>query len=41
MKEVFANVGEYVACGIFTKGHLVLFTITIIGILIVRIGRQY
>ncbi len=31
---MFANVGEYVACGIFTKGHLVLFTITIIGILI-------
>lgn len=28
------NIGEYEACGIFTKGHFILITITIIGILI-------
>lgn len=31
---MFANIGEYEACGIFTKGHFILITITIIGILI-------
>lgn len=33
---MFTNVGEYEACGIFTKGHFILITITItiIGIFI-------
>lgn len=29
---MFANIGEYEACGIFTKGHFVLMAITITGI---------
>lgn len=29
---MFANIGKYEACGIFTKGHFILITITIIGI---------
>ena len=31
---MFANIGEYEACGIFTKGHFILITITIIAIII-------
>lgn len=31
---MFAKIGTYEACGIFTKGHFILLTITIIGILI-------
>ncbi len=31
---MFANVGEYKPCGIFTKGHFTLIAITIIGILV-------
>lgn len=34
MRKMFANMGEYEACGIFTTGHLILSTITIVGILI-------
>jgi len=29
---LFANIGKYEACGIFTKGHFILIAITIIGI---------
>ena len=29
-----ARPGEYKACGMYTKGHLILFVITVIGILI-------
>ena len=31
---MFANAGKYEACGIFTRNHFILLTITIIGILI-------
>lgn len=31
---MFAKIGEYEPCGIFTKGHFILITITIIGIFI-------
>ena len=31
---MFANEGEYEACGIFTIGHFILLVITIIGILV-------
>ncbi len=31
---MFANIGEYEACGIFTKGHFILIVVTIIGIFI-------
>jgi len=33
-RELFADIGKYEACGIFTKGHFILITITIVGILI-------
>ena len=31
---MFAKIGKYAPCGIFTKGHFILITITIIGIFI-------
>ena len=31
---MFSNIGEYEPCGIFTIGHFILITITIIGIFI-------
>lgn len=31
---MFAKIGEYEPCGIFTTGHLVLIIITVIGIII-------
>lgn len=34
MRKVFAEMGEYEPCGIFTKGHFALITITIMGIFI-------
>ena len=30
--SIFARQGEYEPCGIFTKGHLILFFATILGI---------
>lgn len=32
MKELFAKIGEFEPCGIFSVGHLILILITIIGI---------
>lgn len=31
---LFANPGKYNPCGIYTRGHIILFTITVIGIII-------
>ena len=31
---MFADIGTYEACGIFTKGHFILMIITVVGIII-------
>ena len=31
---MFANIGKYKPCGMFTTGHFILLTITCIGIII-------
>ena len=31
---LFANPGEYEACGMFTKGHITLLLLTVIGIIV-------